>query len=118
MVVHKGLGIKVKSREKGKGNQKLGDHNEDYSIVISVRNRIQLRDEWRLVDIMMLDECSLSSAEIISEIDSALRFAKEKPDQWFGGIITGPLGTRGLFFSSPSCIEMSPYHLSLITVGY
>jgi hypothetical protein len=32
--------------------------------------------------------------------------------------VTSPLGTRGSFFSSPGCSEMSTYHLSLITVGY
>ena len=29
MTIHKGLGIKVKSAEKGKGNRKLGDNHED-----------------------------------------------------------------------------------------
>ena len=38
MTVHKGLGIKVKSKNKGKGNRKLGDHSEDYTVVITVKN--------------------------------------------------------------------------------
>jgi hypothetical protein len=42
MTIHKGLGIKVKSNEKGKGNRKLGEHSEDYSVIISVQNRTQL----------------------------------------------------------------------------
>jgi hypothetical protein len=87
MTIHKGLGIKVKSKDKGKGNRKLGDDSEDYSVFISVQNRTQLRDGWRSVDIAMLDECSLTDTELLSEVDCALRFAKEKPDQWFGGII-------------------------------
>ena len=35
----------------------------------------------------MIDECSLLSAELLSEIDAALRFEKETPDKWFGNII-------------------------------
>ena len=49
MTVHKGLGIKVKSTDKGKGNRKLADNQEDYSIVITTQNKTKLRDEWRLV---------------------------------------------------------------------
>ena len=36
---------------------------------------------------MLIDEVSLLSCEINAEIDVALRFAKEKPDEWYGGII-------------------------------
>jgi len=87
MTIHKGLGIKVKSKEKGKGNRKLGDHKEDYSVIISVQNRTMLRDEWRDVVVLLVDECSLVGCELMSELDFALRFAKEKPDEWFGGIM-------------------------------
>ena len=54
----------------------------------------------------MLDECSLTSAELLSKFYSALHFAKEKPDQWFGGamvIFAGnlyqfpPVGTTALY---------------------
>ena len=86
MTIHKGLGIKVKSKEKGKGNRKLGDNIEDYSVIISIQNRTKLRDEWRDVVVLLVDECSLVGCELMSELDSALRFAKEKADQWFGGI--------------------------------
>ena len=86
MTIHKGLGIKIKSKEKGKGNRKLGNSIEDYTVVISIQNRTQLRDEWRDVVILLVDECSLVSCELLSELDSALRFAKERGDEWFGGI--------------------------------
>ena len=86
IIVHKGLGIKVKSTDKGKGNRKLADNQEDYSVVITTQNKTKLRDEWRLVEIVMIDECSLLSAELLSEIDAALRFSKEVADEWFGGI--------------------------------
>ena len=36
MTIHKGFGIKVKS--KGKSNCKLGESEEDYTILISVRD--------------------------------------------------------------------------------
>lgn len=86
MTVHKGLGIKVKSSDKRKGNRKLGTNHEYYSVVITTQNKTKLRDEWRLVEIVMIDECSLLSAELLSEIDAALCFVKEVPDEWFGGI--------------------------------
>jgi SpoVK/Ycf46/Vps4 family AAA+-type ATPase len=38
MTIHKGLGIKIKSKEKGKGNRKLGSGIEDYTVVISIQN--------------------------------------------------------------------------------
>ena len=103
MTVHKGLGIKVKSTDKGKGNQKLAD-NQDYSVTITTQNKTKLRDEWRLVEIVMIDECSLLSAELLSEIDAALRFAKEVADQWFGGIT---VIFAGDFFSIPSSMRHS-----------
>jgi len=34
----------------------------------------------------MIDEVSLLSLQLLAEIDHALRFAKEKPDLWFGGV--------------------------------
>ena len=87
MTIHKGLGIKIQSKEKGKGNRKLGSDLEDYTVVISIQNQTKLRDEWRDVVVLLVDECSLLSCELMSELDSALRFAKEKPNQWFGGIM-------------------------------
>ena len=86
MTIHKGLGIKIKAKDKGKGNRAPGDTTEDYAVVIGIKNRTQLREEWRNVEIVLIDEASLLSAELLSEIDSALRYAKEKPNDWFGGI--------------------------------
>jgi hypothetical protein len=86
MTIHKGLGIKIKAKDKGKGNRAPGDTTEDYAVVIGINNRTQLREEWRNVEIVLIDEASLLSAELLSEIDSALRYAKEKPNDWFGGI--------------------------------
>jgi hypothetical protein len=86
MTIHKGLGIKVQSTQKGKGNRKIGDDQQDYSVIISTQNKVKLRNEWRHVETVMIDECSLLSAELLSEIDAALRFAKENPEEWFGGV--------------------------------
>jgi len=35
---------------------------------------------------LLIDEISLVSLQLLAEIDYALCFAKERPDQWFGGI--------------------------------
>ncbi len=61
-------------------------HITNYTVLISVRNRTLLRDEWRLVKVLFIDEVSLLSEQLICEIDHALRYATEKPDEWFGGI--------------------------------
>jgi hypothetical protein len=37
--------------------------------------------------VLLVDEVSLVSCELMSELYSALHFVKEKPDQWFGGIM-------------------------------
>ncbi|KAG2135304.1 hypothetical protein DEU56DRAFT_721738, partial [Suillus clintonianus] len=72
MTVHKGLGIKIKSNNKGKGNREPGNSLEDYSVLISVQNRTRLRDEWKNVEFLLLDEVSLVSLQLLAEIDHAL----------------------------------------------
>lgn len=73
MTIHKGLRIKIKSNEKGKGNQNLGEDQEDYTVILSIQNKNQLREEWRDVEVVLVDEVSLLSAELNSELDAALR---------------------------------------------
>ncbi|KAI6025291.1 DNA helicase Pif1 like protein, partial [Pisolithus microcarpus] len=98
MTVHKGLGIKIKSMNKGKGNRLPGESQQDYTVLISVSNRSKLREEWKNVEYILLDEASLLSLELIADIDHALRFAKEKPDLWFGGMV---IIFSGDFFQYP-----------------
>jgi hypothetical protein len=86
MTVHKGLRLKIKSLNKGKGNHQPGCATEDYSVLISVQNRTQLHEEWKNVKYLLIDEVSLLSLQLLVQIDHALRYAKEKPDQWFGGV--------------------------------
>jgi hypothetical protein len=45
-----------------------------------------LRDKWQLVKVLFIDEISLLSEQLICEIDHALRYATERPDERFGGI--------------------------------
>jgi hypothetical protein len=45
-----------------------------------------LHDKWWLVKVLFIDEVSLLSEQLMSEIDHALRYATEHPDEWFGGI--------------------------------
>jgi hypothetical protein len=42
MTVHKVLGIKIKSSNKGKGNYVLGESLQDYSVIVSNKNKTQL----------------------------------------------------------------------------
>lgn len=87
MTIHKGLGIKISQKDgRGKGNRALGTSSEDYSVLVSVQNKSVLRDEWKNFDIVLVDEVSLASAQLLCDIDHALRFAKENSNDWFGGI--------------------------------
>ena len=112
MTIHKGLGIKIHSRRKGKGNREPGEDGEDLSVIISVKNRTQLRDEWKNVEFLLVDESSLLSLQLIAEIDHALRFAKETPDVWFGGvalIFAGDLFQYPPVGGSPLYTPISPH---------
>ncbi|KAG1837639.1 hypothetical protein DFJ58DRAFT_641546, partial [Suillus subalutaceus] len=72
MMVHKGLGIKIKSKNRGKGNRDPGTGTEDYSVFISVTNRSQLWDEWKNVEFLLLDEVSLVGLQLLVDINHAL----------------------------------------------
>ena len=112
MTIHKGLGIKIKSQKRGKGNREVGESEEDYSVIISVKNRTHLRNEWRNVEFVLIDETSLLSLQLLAEIDHALRFAKEKPDVWFGGIaiiFAGDLFQYPPVGGSPLYTPIKPY---------
>lgn len=39
-----------------------------------------------MVKVLFIDEVSLLSEQLMSKIDHALRYATERPDEWFGGI--------------------------------
>ena len=61
----------------------MGESKEDYTVLVSLKNRTVLRDEWQNVDILLIDEASLLSAQFLCEIDHALQYAKEQPDAQF-----------------------------------
>ena len=112
MTIHKGLGIKIKSHKKGKGNREPGETEEDYSVIINIKNHTQLRDEWKNVEFVLIDETSLLSLQLLAEIDHALRFAKENPDIWFGGIaiiFSGDLFQYPPVGGSPLYTPIKPY---------
>lgn len=79
--IHSGFGIKPRAKSGKK------DSNDDNTLqyTISERKKAELRAEWRNVDFVLIDEVSMVSAELLCELDSVLRFAKEAND-WFGGI--------------------------------
>ena len=105
MTIHKGLGIKiVKDDGRGKGGRILGESKEDPSVLVSIQNKILLRDEWQHVEVALLDECSMLSEQLLCEVDQALRYAKESPNEWFGGII---MIFAGDFFQFPPVMGSS-----------
>ncbi|KAF9779878.1 hypothetical protein BJ322DRAFT_975767, partial [Thelephora terrestris] len=72
MTVHKGLGLSIALKPHGRGNRKAGESNEDYTVGISVKNRTLIRDEWRNVLWLFVDEVSLIGAQLLAQIDHAL----------------------------------------------
>ncbi|KIM66485.1 hypothetical protein SCLCIDRAFT_110469 [Scleroderma citrinum Foug A] len=112
MTIHKGLGIKIKSHKKGKGNREPGETEEDYSVIINIKNCTQPQDEWKNVEFVLIDETSLLSLQLLAEIDHALCFAKEKLDIWFGGIaiiFSGDLFQYPPVGGSPLYTPIKPY---------
>jgi len=112
MTVHKGLGIKIKSKNKEKGNQNPGDSAEDYTVLISVKERTKLREEWKNLEFLLIDKTSLIGLELLAEIDHALRFAKEKLDTLFGDvtiIFTGDFFQYPPVGGTPLYSPIAPY---------
>ncbi|KAF6750247.1 hypothetical protein DFP72DRAFT_748706, partial [Ephemerocybe angulata] len=72
MTIHKGLGIRIeKANKSGKGNRTIGE-GEDLSVIMSVKNKSKLREEWKNVDVLFIDEVSLLSAQLLCEVDYTL----------------------------------------------
>ena len=53
---------------------------------ISIKKQSEMRKEWKDVEVVCIDECSMMSLQLLSEVDEALRYAKERND-WFGGVM-------------------------------
>ncbi|KAF5367252.1 hypothetical protein D9757_011692 [Collybiopsis confluens] len=81
--IHKGLGISIR---RGKVNDGTGDMFSKVSFSMSNKTKVQLCEEWKDVLVLMVDEVSLISLSLLAEIDAALRFVKESPDKFFGGV--------------------------------
>jgi len=87
MTIHKALNIQIRSNDNKEGrNRSLRECSDNYSVFIGVKTRTHLREEWKNVEFLLIDEVSLLSLQLLAEIDHALRFAKEKTDLWFGGV--------------------------------
>ncbi|THV05582.1 hypothetical protein K435DRAFT_790095 [Dendrothele bispora CBS 962.96] len=81
VTVHSGLGIKVKGRRKNDSEE-----HDVFRFDLQPNKRKTLRAEWVDVDVLMIDEVSLLGAQLLAEIDAMLRFAKEEPGKYFGGL--------------------------------
>lgn len=87
MTCHKGLALKIKQKsDRGKKVQRT-TMDELYEVGDSVQKKAAIRRSWQNVDVVLIDEVSLLSLINLADIDHALRMAKEKPNEWFGGII-------------------------------
>jgi len=78
VTVHKGLKVSVKKKDKGKGSRQAGQSSNDYSVILTVKQREELRAEWKDVEYLFFDELSMLSASLFAEADASLRMAKEE----------------------------------------
>ncbi|KAG2059212.1 hypothetical protein BDR06DRAFT_968178 [Suillus hirtellus] len=72
MTIHKGLGIKIKATNKGKGNCTLGDSMQDYSVIVSNQSKTSLHEEWRNIAFLLVDETSLLGLQLLAQLDHVL----------------------------------------------
>lgn len=47
ITIHKGLGTKIRAKNKGKGNCALGESMEDYFVIVSNQSKSQLHNECK-----------------------------------------------------------------------
>lgn len=83
--IHSGLGIQIESKRKGKGGRNPGEDVEDYSVVVNPKKKKELREDWMNVLVVLIDEVSLLSLQLLCDLDHALRAAKEQ-NYVFGGM--------------------------------
>lgn len=84
--IHSGLSIVVKRRN----DNSLSSSSSiaDLPILeLSVNNKIAVRNEWKNVYLLFLDEMSMVGLYFLAQIDRALRYGKECFDEYFGGLI-------------------------------
>jgi hypothetical protein len=86
------------------GPLNTSESKEDSSLLISIQNKTNIRDEWQHVEITLLDECSMLSGQLLCEVDQSLRYTKERLNEWFGGII---MIFAGDFFQFPPVMGSS-----------
>lgn len=116
MTCHKGLSLKVKQKSDRGVRVQRTSMEEAYDMGDSVKTKSKMRRSWEHIDVVLIDEVSLLSLINLAEIDYALRMAKERPNEWFGGIIIifagdfcqfPPVGGNALYSCMRSNRELS-----------
>ncbi len=93
MTVHKAFGLKVGDKLSQHSTQTINGRDV-FTTTMSVTSRNKLHQNFKDVEVLVIDEVSLLDQAILPEIDARCRFAKERPHWWFGGmmvIFTGDL---------------------------
>lgn len=80
--IHDGFNITV---EKGLRSGGADSATQDWTMVIGVKQKQKLRDEWEHVWFVLMDEASMISEQLLARCDHALKYAKESLE-WFGGV--------------------------------
>ncbi len=86
MTIHKVFSLKVPDKLSQHSTQTM-DGRGAFTTSLSVTSRNKLHQNFKDVEVLVIDEVSLLDQAILPEIDARCRFAKERPHWWFGGMI-------------------------------
>jgi len=103
--IHKACGISVYDDSEDSGRHAL-------RLTISLEKRGQLRDEWKNVEFLLVDEISLVGAQLLCDLDLILHCVREV-DDWFGGI---NIIFAGDFFQLPP-VQATPLYRPILATS-
>lgn len=55
-------------------------------LVDKIMDSARKKSRWRSVQCIVLEECSMMSAELFTKLEAVARIIKRRPDEFFGGI--------------------------------
>lgn len=71
-MIHKGLGIQIWERNKGNLGRKDINGKEYYTVILNINKLSMLRQDWKYVDLVCVDEFGTLSQQLLSETDYTL----------------------------------------------
>ncbi|KAF5365147.1 hypothetical protein D9757_011773 [Collybiopsis confluens] len=83
--IHSGCNVKVRS----KGTMiSAGANSPDLTVLATIKKSSVLREDWKDVLLLLIDEYSMIDQMLLANVDAALRYAKENNDQFLGALLS------------------------------